>query len=291
VVTRLTMADWQQGQDALRQEVQRVTALLRSIENPSVPAVGTWNLGEVAVQLSQAWLLVTCLAQQDLAPFHTVIPRDAGVAAGAVVKDMWDWGNVTSSGLASDAERNLTVLADRIDELAEKYFSRCAGQKDFDAPRQWIIEGAMFDQATLTYHALNETVVHGYDIARAAGRRWRIEPTHAAMVLARFIVPVLRAADPRVFVNGAKAAGLRATYDVRIRGGETFHFVFDDGALTVEDPSPRKIDCHISADPVAFLLVVWARQSQWSAIARGKLMAWGRKPWLGFQLRSLIRNP
>lgn len=291
MVTQLTMADWQQGQDALRQEVQRVTALLRSLKDPSVPAVGSWSLGEVAVHLSQAWLLVTCLTQQDLSPFHAVIPRDAGVAAGAVVKDMWDWNEVTSSGLASDAERNLTVLADRIDELAEKYLSRCAAQEDFDAPRQWIIEGTTFDQATLTYHALNETVVHGYDIARAAGRPWRIVPAHAAMVLARFIVPVIRATDPRVFVNGAKAAGLRATYDVRIRGGEAFHFVFDDGALTVEDPSPRRIDCHISADPVAFLLVVWARQSQWSAIAKGKLMAWGRKPWLGFQLRSLIRNP
>jgi hypothetical protein len=290
VVTRLTMADWQEGQDALRQEVQRVTALLRSIEDPAVPAVGSWNLGDVAVHLSQAWLLVTCLAQQDLSPFHAVIPRDAGVAAGAVVKDMWDWDEVTNSGISSATERDLTVLADRIDELAEKYFSRCAGQ-DFDAPRQWIIEGTMFQQATLTYHALNETVLHGYDIAHAARRPWRIEPAHAAMVLARFIVPVVRAADPRVFVNGAKASGLHAAYDVRIRGGESFHFVFDDGALTIEDPSPRKIDCHISADPVAFLLVVWARQSQWSAIAQGKLMAWGRKPWLGFQLRSLIRNP
>jgi hypothetical protein len=290
VVTRLTMADWQQGQGALRQEVQRVTALLRSIEDPAVPAVGTWNLGDVAVHLSQAWLLVTCLAQQDLSPFHAVIPRDAGVAAGAVVKDMWDWDSVTNSGVTSDAERNLTVIADRIDELAEQYFSGCAGQ-DFEAPRQWVVEGTTFHQASLTYHALNETVLHGYDIAHAARRPWRIEPAHAAMVLARFIVPVVRANDPRVFVNVAKAAGLRATYDVRIRGGEAFHFIFDDGALTIEDPSPRKIDCHISADPVAFLLVVWARQSQWSAIAKGKLMAWGRKPWLGFRLRSLIRNP
>jgi hypothetical protein len=290
VVRELTMADWQQGQDALRQEVQRVTALLRSIDDPTVPAVGSWNAGEVALHLSQAWLLVTCLAQQDMAPFHAVIPRDADVAGGAVVKDMWGWDDVTNTGLKSDAERNLTVIADRIDELAERYFSQCVGQ-DFDAARQWVIEGTTFHQSTLTYHALNETIVHGYDIAHAAGRPWRIEPAHAAMVLTRFIVPLVRAADPRMFVNDAKAAGLRATYDVRIRGGEAVHFIFNDGALTIEDPAPRKIDCHISADPVAFLLVVWARQSQWSAIAKGKLMAWGRKPWLGFRLRSLIRNP
>ena len=46
-----------------------------------------------------------------------------------------------------------------------------------------------------------------------------------------------------------------------------------------------------TADPAALLMVAWARQSQWHAIARGKLMAWGRKPWLGFRFRSLLRNP
>ncbi|MGH3764961.1 MAG: SCP2 sterol-binding domain-containing protein, partial [Pseudonocardiaceae bacterium] len=80
-------------------------------------------------------------------------------------------------------------------------------------------------------------------------------------------------------------------YDVRIRGGDRFHFIFNDGALSIEDPSPRKVDCHISADPVAFLMVAWSRQSQWTAIANGKLLAWGRKPWLGTRFRPLIRNP
>jgi hypothetical protein len=138
---------------------------------------------------------------------------------------------------------------------------------------------------------LNETVMHGYDIAHAAGRTWRIEPVHAAMVLARFIVPVLQALDSRAMVNGAKAAGVRACYDLRIRGGDRFHFLFDDGTLHIVEPSSRRVDYHISADPVAFLTVVWNRQSQWRAIAQGKLMAWGRKPWLGLQFRSLHRNP
>jgi hypothetical protein len=111
------------------------------------------------------------------------------------------------------------------------------------------------------------------------------------MVLARFIVPVLQSLGPRAMVNAGKATGLRATYDIRIRGGDRFDFIFDDGELNIVEPSSRRVDCHISADPVAFLLVVWNRQSQWPAIATGKLMAWGRKPWLGPQLRALMRNP
>ncbi|MDQ2789986.1 MAG: SCP2 sterol-binding domain-containing protein [Actinomycetota bacterium] len=154
-----------------------------------------------------------------------------------------------------------------------------------------MVEGTAVRQSALTYHLLNETLLHGYDIALATGRPWRIDPAHAAMALGRFVVPIIRMLGPKVFVNEAKAAGVRTTYDLRIRGGDSFFFIFDDGSLTIEDPSSRKVDCHVSADPGAFLLVCFARQSQWTAIAKGKLVAWGRKPWLGPQLRALVRNP
>ncbi|MGH3610308.1 MAG: SCP2 sterol-binding domain-containing protein, partial [Pseudonocardiaceae bacterium] len=96
---------------------------------------------------------------------------------------------------------------------------------------------------------------------------------------------------PRTFVNAEKAAGLQATYELHLRGGDRIHYMFNDGSLTVEEPSTRRVDCHISADPAAFFMVFWQRQSQWNAIAKGQLIAWGRKPWLGLKFRSLIRNP
>ena len=283
-------ADWQQGQDALRDEVARVTALLRSIPDPGPHAVGQWNLAEVAMHLSQAWIAVPGLARQDLSRIHEVVPSLAGVAGDSLIRDIWDLAETTTLGVQSDPERDPAVLADRIEARAQEYFSECAGA-DPDSPRPWLVHGTTVRQSTLTYHLLNETVMHGYDIAHAAGRRWRIEPAHAAMVLGRFIVPVLQALDPRAMVNAEKAAGLQATYDVRMRGGDRFHFIFDDGALKIEEPSSRRVDCHISAEPVAFLKLVWNRQRQWTAIAQGKLLAWGRKPWLGPQLRALIRNP
>jgi hypothetical protein len=212
------------------------------------------------------------------------------VAGDSLIGDMWDLADMTTLAVNADPERDPAVLADRIEARAQEYFGECAGA-DPDAPRPWLVQGATVRLSTLTYHLLNETVMHGYDIAQAAGRPWRIEPANAVMVLGRFIVPVLQALDSRAMVNGAKAAGLRATYDVRIRGGDSFHFIFDDGELNIVEPSSRRVDCHISADPVAFLMVVWNRQSQWTAIVKGKLMAWGRKPWLGPQFRALMRNP
>ena len=285
-----TKANWQQGQDALRDVVQQTTTILRNAQDPAAPAVGRWTLGEVAIHLSQAWLLVPGLARGDLSDFHAVIPNAAAVPGGSVIRDMWDLETLTNQGVQADQERSPQVIADRIEARAEKYLDECAGA-DPDAEGPWFVQGTRARRSTLTYHLLNETLIHTYDIARAAKQPFRMEPSHAAMALGRFVIPVLQANDPRTFVNGKKAARVRATYDLRIRSGDSFHFIFDDGELNVVDPAARTVDCHISADPVALLLVIWGRQSQWPAIAKGKLMAWGRKPWLGPQLNGLVRNP
>jgi uncharacterized protein (TIGR03083 family) len=290
MVLNATKTSWQQGQDALREQVCRVTNLLRSIEDPLPPAVGQWNLGEVAMHLSQVWRGVPGLARQDLTPFHELVPSLTGVAGDAPLRNIGELAEMTVLAVKSDPERDPRVLADRIEAQAQEYFSACAGAQP-QTPRPWMVRGVTVDQSLLTYHLLNETLMHGYDIAHAAGRRWQIEPAHAAMVVGRFLIPVIQALGPRAMVDAGTAAGLHATYDLRIRGGDRFHFIFNDGALSVEDPSPHPVDCHISADPAAFLLVAWGRQSQWTAIATGKLLAWGRKPWLGPKFRGLMRNP
>jgi hypothetical protein len=290
MVASASAAQWQQSQNALRDEVRRVTTLMRSISEPGAPAVGQWNIAEVAMHLSQAWILMPDLARRDLSRIHAVVPGMAGVAGDSWVRDMWDHADSTTLAVRSDPERDLAVLADRIEERAQEYLDECAGHSP-DERRPWLVEGTTVPQSALTGHLLNETVMHGYDIAHAAGRKWRIESAHAAMVVRQFFVPVIQTADPQVFVNRAKATGLHATYDIRLREGDRLNYIFDDGSLTVEEPSARRVDCHISADPAAFLMVFWQRQSQWNAIAKGQLIAWGRKPWLGLKFRSLIRNP
>lgn len=45
------------------------------------------------------------------------------------------------------------------------------------------------------------------------------------------------------------------------------------------------------ADPVDLMLVIYGRTSQWGPIARGRLLAWGRKPWLGLSFQSRFFNP
>lgn len=283
-------SEWAAAQETLREVVGRLTATLRSVRQPDVPALGQWSLAEVAMHVSQTWVAVPGLARSDLSRIYEALPDVAAKSGASLIADLADLDEMTMQGVRSDPERNLAVLADRIDEAAAELFAESAGRSAVEQ-LPWLVEGTTVARSVLTGHLLNETLVHGYDIARAAGLPWRIERSHAAMVLGSFFVPVFRSLDPRAMVDQERAKGVKATFDLRIRGAQRFFFAFDDGQLFVEDPSDRRVDCHISVDPAAFLLVAWGRCSQWPAIAKGQFLAWGRKPWLGPQLRSLMRNP
>jgi hypothetical protein len=290
MTTQVATPVWAEAQDALRDMVGRLTAMMRAIPDATAAGVGQWSVAEVAMHLSQAWVAVPGLARGDISEIYQVVPSAAATPGDSLIGDVWELGEATKQGVASDQERNVRVLADRIDARAAAFFADAQG-KLADEPRPWLVAGITVPRWVLTCHLLNETIVHGYDMAKSAGVKWKIDRPYAAIVLRGFIVQVINALEPHAMVDQAMAAGLHLRYDLRLRGSERVTFVFDDGALHIDGPATERVDCHISADPAALLLVTWARQSQWSAIARGKLLAWGRKPWLGPKFRSLMRNP
>lgn len=284
------MSDSRRARRYLKAEVGRVVALLRTVRDRDAPALGEWSVAEVAMHLSQAWIAVPGLARQDLSALRAAVPGLGARSTDAVVDDIWSLGEATRLGVRSDPERDPAVLADRIEARARDFLATTSGGDPTDR-RRWLVEGTEVGLGTLTCHLLNETVVHGWDIARGDGRRWQIPPAHAAMVFDGFLVPVLQALGPRDMVNQELAVGLRATYEIRLRGGSRHLFAFDNGALAVDPwPSPV-VDCVITADPATLLLVIWGREHQARAIVERRLVASGPKAWLGPRLRSLMRNP
>jgi hypothetical protein len=84
---------------------------------------------------------------------------------------------------------------------------------------------------------------------------------------------------------------LQAAFEVEVRGGGRFVARFDDGTLHLEDPDSGPVDCQISAEPVALLLVAAGRLSQWPAIALGLLSAGGKRPELALGFNDLFVYP
>lgn len=252
----------------------RVSTLLRSVQHPQAPALGVWNLTEVAVHLSHA--LDATLAM-------------AG-GGGGVLADFDDLGRLNQALVAAESERDLRALADRIVATTTRLV-RLARSIDGDPPRRWLLPTVELPLTSLVCQALSELLVHGHDLARAEGAPWPISRDEASLVLEGYLFPVLAAVGDSL-VDQEAAAGLKLTYDIHVRGDGRTAWRFEDGHLTVRrGPAAPPVDCHLSVDPATFLLVAWGRASQAGGIAKGRLFAWGRRPWLGLKLRGVLRNP
>jgi hypothetical protein len=130
---------------------------------------------------------------------------------------------------------------------------------------------------------LGELLIHGYDVAATTSRVWPITGSQAIAVV-EGLLPIF----PLVY-DGSATGGRSIDFDVRLRGrsrGIGFHC--SPEGITISDGSPDRATVRISADPAAWLLVGYERRGQlWGAIT-GKIVAWGRQPWLAFRFGRLV---
>jgi hypothetical protein len=225
-----------------------------------------WSPVEAAVHVLQLIRIFNRLRQGGTSPYtrHEEFPR------------------ISDELIAAEPERDPAALALAVEGEVRAWLLG-AEQRSPTDPFDWhgIVTITLADAGGIL---LGEFLLHGRDIACAGGGSWTIAPDEARTVL-RSILPLLPFA-----VDRERAAGVRATYGLRVRGMERLTFRFDDGTLAIAG-NGGPADCSLAGDPVAVLLVAYGRWSQWQAIARGRLYAWGRRPALAFRFTSLLRNP
>jgi putative sterol carrier protein len=259
----------------------RLTALLRGVTEPSTHAVGEWNIGEVAAHLSHV-----CAGELMSA-------STAGAEPGPAI------GNTRLEGVArfnaenldADRERDPDVLASRIDDRVSELLESTRGLRG-DETVTWL-GGMQLPVALIFCHFLGELIVHGHDIATASQQPWPIQPEDAALA-GTFLFSFLETIGPETrksFVNADAAAGLRATFELRVRGSRSWFVEFDDGAMSFSNALRGPVDCHISADPVTFLLIAFGRIGPIRPALTGRLFVWGRKPHLAFKFTRLLKSP
>jgi len=275
VTALATRVDWPAARRAVAVAAPRFSALLRSARSPEAPALGEWDVTQLALHVSHAADTVAAMAQ----------------GGGNLLDHISGLSSLTGVMVAGEGRRSLDEVADRVDASVARFLAamEAADAAGDDGLRAWMVRGTEMPLSSLTCHVLNELTVHGGDIARAEGVPWPIERSHAVLSLEGFLFPALHNLG-RSMVLQDRAGRARARFEVRVRGGGRAWLRFFDGDLAVEAAPEGPVDCHLSVDPAAFLLVAWGRTSQWPAIARGQLLAWGPKPWLGLQMRSWVRT-
>ena len=266
-----TSVGWAEAQSAVASMASRISALIRSISDPDAPALGVWTKGQLAAHITHVY-------EVDLDLLNEVPPP---------LDDLADLGELTQSKVRDEAVCDPPVLADRVDRAAAAFLAVARGMHGAE-PRLWV-GGVEVTASLLACHIMNESMVHGLDLA---GGSWTIEHRDARLAFEGFICPMYRSLGrPSFAVHPEKAAGVRATYDIRVRGGGRWFFVFEDGGLLIEDPSDRPVDCHLWADPRAIMLLAWHRTGLAGPVLKLQVLPWGRRPWLAFRLPGLLQLP
>jgi uncharacterized protein (TIGR03083 family) len=259
--------DLAQARSAVQVAAKQVSELVRSLPDPHAPVPGLdWTVGQTAAHLVAAAVNYPRFATGQATPEDTIDLRE---------------GNLER--IHRVGSQDLTELADLLVEETAQYLERTAGlSADQRVP---FFGGVTVSLAAQNGILLGEYLVHGRDLARSAGKAWHIAPSHAAAVIgaAATVLPL--------YLDPEAARGTRVAYDIHIRGGPRFGFRVAENQATVELGPVGTVDCRISAEPVAFLLVAYGRQAQWRPVLTGKMTAWGRRPWRAFALKRLLVNP
>ncbi|MFJ1901258.1 MULTISPECIES: maleylpyruvate isomerase family mycothiol-dependent enzyme [unclassified Streptomyces] len=255
--------------DAIRETAAEIAALLRAAPGTGLPVPRSeWTVGEAAAHLAQVNQLM------------------ADVAAGRPR----DYGDGTPQGLAEANERALAAFGERAGEpLAAMVVSQAAAFLDAAAehPSDETLMTPMgpMNRAVLGSYLLTHMLGHGYDLARALRRPHMVDRVRAGLTLPFLVVAMPRVADERT------TAGLTVRYTVRLWGGDRFGVTFTDGTVAVGHRPPDRPDCTISIEPVTFLLLALGRIGTAGAMARGRVLAWGRKPWTGPRFPEYFSAP
>lgn len=250
---------------AIEATAPRLSQLLRGVKTPYTNAIGVWDVGETAAHVAHCYEGFLAMAQGTY-----------GVLPG-----LDEIGGANAAYLVENRERDPDVLADQV-EVGAKEFVGYMGSVVGDPLVRWFGD-TQVPRSAMAGVLLGEVLVHGFDIARAEGLPWTIDPSYAALSIEGSL-PVLP-----LFVDQEEAADVEAGYDLRLRGDGRSFWTFQGGRLTIEPPSAARVDCHLSVEPVAFMLVSYKRVAPWGPALAGKLLVWGRKPWLGLRLPTLLK--
>lgn len=265
----VAVANRRLAQERAKIVAQRIGDLIRPLQDTAVPVPRSeWTVGEHAAHLAFAKDLMARMVAGE------PITYSDGSRESLAAANLESLGGIT--------ERNGAVLAGMIEAGVEAFFRTAdllpAGSIRNSPPGPLPVE-------VYSSYVLAHLLMHGEPMARAL-RKKSVMDRQSVLAAMPFIVFAMEK-----YIDQNAVKDLTASFALHIRGGQTYYITFDKGRPTFTSEKVRRVDCHVSADPVALLKVGFRIIEQWGPIATFKLTTWGPKPWLAFRFAGLFLPP
>lgn len=262
------MVDIEAVRRSLEGQTPRTADLLRSMGDPGIPIPDSeWTVGEAAAHLA--------IGAEGYSEYARGLTRRFPI-------DVTDIAGSTRRALQEMPERDRDKLAAMLESGIGLFLEATAGY-GADDPVRWHSD-MLLPCATMTSFLLVEQLIHGWDIARAAGAPWTIPPVAARLVIAS-VGPFLAFA-----VDREAAASVEGEYELSVDGGPRFFALCRFGGLTIGSAPNGTVDCRLSGDPVTWVLALWGRVPWNELLASGKITVDGSSA-LASRFKSLLRDP
>ena len=272
---------------ALEQASERAAGLVRQAAPLDGPVPGLeWTKAELVAHLCAICeAFASTLRGEDFAErFGTQFVGSYG--SGPTLREAVAATNAKVVKLASFATP--AAAADALTSGAANLLAAFDSHRDLSArrPAPWYGPEVALPVGSLLSVAVSELLVHGYDLARAAGAGLRPSPASAASATA-VAAAVMSEMLPRI-LDERTASGFTGSFEVRVRGGERFVLRIADGRAWSEPAENGNVDCVLTLSAYHALLMGYDRVPVWRVIAAGKTWASGRRPWLGLRFHRLF---
>ncbi|RKT53646.1 maleylpyruvate isomerase N-terminal domain-containing protein [Saccharothrix australiensis] len=278
----LTDRRWRELRAALDTATDRFVELLLACRTPDRQAVGRWTAAETAAHTAIVADLNAGLLHAPSAPLG--LPE---VDRFATTTTLGGLAHLNDVALREFPERSPEAVARRLRAGVSLLLDRSA---DLDplGPATWL-GSAPLPVASLLAHQLNETLLHGFDVAQAMSRPWPVPSAEAALAFDLFLVPLLGCDTDRLFGDDA-GQGRRVHVEFRSRHTTPVVLASGGGRVGAEPPG-REVDARVRFEPGALMLVVFRRKRLVPAVATGRIVASGRRPWAAVTYLRRMRTP
>jgi len=248
------------GETEMRDMAGRFAALLRGAGDGSTQVPGMrWTVGEIGAHVVQSAIHAREVVEGARSSYE-------GVGFNAAVDERL---------LAAQPERNPARLADLVESSYDALAETLTAKPDDEV--LGVID--QLTPASLRGILALDFMLHGTQIGVATGQPFDF-PVAEMRDAAALVLPVL--------TDDGAAAGLTATFSLTFRGASPLLYGWEGGRLWIDDGHQRQVDCRVLADPRAFLLQGIGLYPVWKLALTGKLISYGRKPWLAMRLPKLL---